>query len=71
MTYSVYCIVANVILDKLFDSSVSLCVIMYMKGMLIITSWVVRQLDQMTHVKHGRMPDTQKGPAACCFSPVP
>ena len=52
MTYSVYCIEANVILDKLFNFSGSLCVVLYVKGILIIMSWVVRQSDQMTHVKH-------------------
>ena len=52
MTYSAYYILAKVILDTLFNFSVSLCVILYIKGILIIMSWVVRQLDQVMHVKY-------------------
>ena len=40
------------VLDTLFNFSVSLCVILYIEGILIITSWVVRQLDQVTHVNY-------------------
>ena len=52
MTYSVYYLVANVVLDTLFNFSVSLCVILSIKGILIITSWVARQLDQVMHVNY-------------------